>query len=149
MTMADTSTDLERAILSAQQGDIEKLRNVLQVLVTARIKVLLNKPWDGISQPLPDTRMLFVSDGKNEQQPMLALFTSNGYALEFQGGSHPFTHLVEIDARLAIHRVESGAGIMINPNSTVSFRVSPELASTLRGEIDKQLQTLIKARSQA
>ena len=147
--MTDAYTDLERAILSAQQGDIEKLRNVLQVLVTARIKVLLNKSWDGISQPLPDTRMLFVSDGKNEQQPMLALFTSNGYALEFQGGDHPFTHIVEIDARLAIHRVESGAGIMINPNSTVSFRVSPELASTLRGEIDKQLQTLIKARSQA
>lgn len=149
MTMTETSTDLEQAIFAAQQGDVEKLRKVLQVLVTARIKVLLNKPWDGTSQPQPDTRMLFVSDGKNQQQAMLALFTGDRFATEFQSGDHPFTHLVEIDARLAIHRVESGAGIMINPNSTVSFRISPELANTLREEIDKQLQMLMKTGSQA
>ncbi|MGH8371741.1 MAG: SseB family protein [Gammaproteobacteria bacterium] len=147
--MTDSSTSLEQAISAARGGDVENLRNVLQMLVTARIKVLLNKPWDGISQPEPDTRMLFVSDGKNEQQPMLALFTSDAFASEFQAGDNPFIHIVEVDARLAIHRVEPGTGIMINPNSDLSFRITPELAKTLRDEIDKQLKTIIKARSQA
>jgi hypothetical protein len=147
--MTDSSTPLEQAISAARGGDVESLRNVLQILVTARIKVLLNKPWDGISQPEPDTRMLFVSDGKNEQQPMLALFTNDAFATEFQAGENPFSHLVEVDARLAIHRVESGAGIIINPNSDLSFRITPELAKTLRTEIDKQLQMILKARSQA
>lgn len=147
--MTDTSNTLEQTISAARQGDVESLRSVLQVLVTTRIKVLLNKPWNGISQPQPDTRMLFVSDGKNERQPMLALFTNDAFASEFQSDDSPFNHIVEVDARLAIHRVESGTGIMINPNSDLSFRIMPELAKTLRDETDQQFQTIIKTRSQA
>lgn len=147
--MTDSSNDLEVALGAVNKDDVESLRNVLQVLVATRIKVLLNKPWDGISQPEPDTRMLFVSDGKNEQQPMLALFSSDSFTTEFRTGDNPFTHIAEIDARLAIHRVEPGSGIIINPNASLSFRITPELAKTLRDEVDKQSQTIIKARSQA
>lgn len=140
--MTNALTALEEAIHAARGGDVESLRKVLYVLVTARVKVLINKPWDGLSQPEPDTRMLFVSDGKNEQQPMLALFTNDACAAEFQVDNNPFGNLVEIDARLAIHRVDAGCGIMINPNSDLAFRITPELAKTLRDEIDRQLQTI-------
>lgn len=146
--MTETHTELEQAIDAARKGDVESLRRVLQILTSARVKVLLNKEWDGVSQPQPDTRMLFVSDGKNEQQPMLAVFTSERFADAFRAGDHPFVHVTEIDARLAIHRTDNGAGIMINPNADLSFRITPQLTTTLRDEIERQLQNLIKARSQ-
>jgi SseB protein N-terminal domain len=147
--MSEASSPLEQAISAARREDIESLRRVLQILVSTRIKVLLNKEWDGISQPQPDTRMLFVSDGSNEQQPMLALFTSDDFAAKLQTADNPFVHIVEVDPRLAIHRIEPGAGAIINPNSSLSFRVTPELTKTLRDEIDRQLQEIIRLRSQA
>jgi hypothetical protein len=144
-----TQTPLEQAISVINQDDAESLRNVLMVLVTARVKLLLNKPWDGTSPPQPGTRMLYVSDGTDQRQPMLAVFTSDGFIDEFKSGDHEFIHLAEVDARFAIHRVEPGTGIMINPNSNRAFRITPELATTLRQEIHRQYHAMKSARSQA
>lgn len=141
---------LEQAINAVKQDDVESMRKVLSMLMTSRVNLLLNKPWDGRSRPEEDTRTLFVSNGEDLKQPMLALFTSPSFAEPFQSDDSPYKHLVEVDIRFAIHRVEPGTGVMINPNSTTTcFRLSPELAKFFRDEIHKQWQATVKPGSPA
>src|SRR5574340_130003 len=77
--MAETVTNppgnLESALLTAEDT-LESKRKVLQLLFDSRVYVVLDQPWDGRSLPSTDMRLLFVSDGKNNEQAMLALFTS-------------------------------------------------------------------------
>ncbi|MDE2109448.1 MAG: SseB family protein, partial [Gammaproteobacteria bacterium] len=77
--MTETATrppgNLESALLTAEDT-LESKRKILQLLFDSRVYVVLDQPWDGRSLPSTDMRLLFVSDGKNNEQAMLALFTS-------------------------------------------------------------------------
>ncbi|MDE2091840.1 MAG: SseB family protein [Gammaproteobacteria bacterium] len=142
MTDKPAPGDLELTIKNADHSDSESLRNVLLQFVTSRVTVLMDKPWDGIAQPQEGTRMMFVSDGPNSQQPMLAVFTGPGFTEKFISDDNPFHHVVEVDARFAIVGLSAGAGIIINPNAIPSFRIDPSLGKILRDSALEQLSKL-------
>ncbi|MGH8320932.1 MAG: SseB family protein [Gammaproteobacteria bacterium] len=142
MTDQATPSPLELAIQTADQSDVESLRKVLLTLATAQVTVLMDKPWNGVSPPQDGTRMMLVSDGSNQQQPMLALFTHAAVAEKFLSADNPFLYPVAVDARFAIVGLATNAGIIINPNSTPTFRIDPSLAKTLQDNALEQLRHL-------
>lgn len=105
---------------------------VLQKLLRSRVFVLLDKPWDGRSLPSTETRLLYVSDGEDKQQAMLALFTDRARAEQVMRGMGEFQYAVEVDAPWALLSVAPNTGVRINPNVEPSFRILPNLAIELR-----------------
>jgi hypothetical protein len=104
---------------------------VLEKFMTARVHVLLDQPWDGHSLPSTETRMLFVSDGENQEQAMLAVFTDRGKAESVAASMGEFRHAVEVDSKWALLGVPPATGVRINPNSEPGFRILPELTAEL------------------
>lgn len=137
-----TPGELELTIKNADHSDSESLRKVLLQFVTSRVIVLMDKSWDGNGQPQDGTRMMFVSDGTNTEQPMLAAFTGNEYTDKFIAADNPFRHVVEVDARFAILGLSAGAGIIINPNAEISFRIDPAIGKIMRDSALEQLRNL-------
>lgn len=105
---------------------------VLELLLRSRVYVLLDKPWDGRSLPNSETRLLYVSDGEEKQQAMLALFTDRARAEQVAPNMGEFRHPVEVDAPWAILSLAPDAGIRINPNVEPAFRILPTLAVEVR-----------------
>lgn len=105
---------------------------VLQTLLRSRVFVLLDKPWDGRSLPNTETRLLYVSDGEDKQQAMLALFTDRARAEQVMPNMGEFRYVVEVDAPWALLSLVPSAGVRINPNVEPSFRILPNLAIELR-----------------
>src|SRR5580765_1898017 len=61
--------------LNKFEDSLEGRQAVLTAFMQSRVYVLLDRPWDGRSLPNSETRLLFVSDGENKDQAMLAVFT--------------------------------------------------------------------------
>ncbi|HKV97071.1 MAG TPA: SseB family protein [Gammaproteobacteria bacterium] len=131
-------TALESALLITADN-LEGRRKILQLLFDARVYVVLDQPWDGRALPSTDMHLLLVSDGKNSQQAMLALFTSREKCTAVPKGDSLFDYPVEVDAKWALLGVPEGAGILVNPNSAPAFRVTPELAAELRAIAQRHL----------
>jgi hypothetical protein len=122
---------LEQALLGFEDS-VEGRKAVLEKFMVARVWVLLDKPWDGRSLPSTETRLLFVSDGENKDQAMLAIFTDQSRAKAAIPDVGEFRNPVEVDSQWALLGVMPGAGVRINPNSEPGFRVLPELVVELR-----------------
>ena len=122
---------LEQALLGFEDS-VEGRKAVLEKFMAARVWVLLDKPWDGRSLPSTDTRLLFVSDGENKDQAMLAVFTDEARAKAVIPEMGDFRNPVAVDSQWALLGVIPGAGVRINPNSEPSFRILPELVVELR-----------------
>jgi len=126
-----TPITLEQALLSFEDS-VEGRKIVLEKFLASQIWVLLDQPWDGRSLPSTETRLLFVSDGENLQQSMLAVFTDRARAEVAAPVMGDFRHPVAVDSQWALLGVIPGAGVRINPNSEPSFRILPELVVELR-----------------
>ncbi len=148
MNINTEAVSLEQA-LESFEDNLESRRAILAKLVQSRVVVILDTPWDGLSLPSTSMRLLFVSDGSNEQQPMLALFTSKDRAEQSRKDDSPYRHAVEVDAAWALLGVAQGAGIIINPNTTPGFRITPELAAQLRALSEKHLAGRMHAAAKA
>jgi hypothetical protein len=135
-------TTLETALLNAEDS-VEGRRKILQLLFDSRVYVVLDQPWDGRSLPSTEMHMLFVSDGKNREQAMLALFTSHEKCEAVPKGDSPFHYPVEVDARWALLGVPKQTGVLINPNSAPAFRILPDLAAELRTIAQRYLEQRI------
>jgi hypothetical protein len=135
--------------LETLEDNLESRRAALSKLIQSRVVVMLDTAWDGTSLPSTSMRLLHVSDGGNERQPMLALFTSEARTAEFRKDESPFRYAVEVDAAWALLGVPEGAGIMINPNTAPGFRITPELAAQLRALSEKHLAGRIQAAAKA
>ncbi|MDE2345479.1 MAG: SseB family protein [Gammaproteobacteria bacterium] len=142
MTDRVTPVELELAIKNAEHSDSESLRKVLLQFVMSRVIVLMDKSWDGKGRPQDGTRMMFVSDGPNMEQLMLAVFTGTTYTDAFIAADNPFRHVVEVDARFAILGLSEGTGIIINPNAETSFRIDPAIGKIMRDGALEQLRNL-------
>ncbi|MGE5626397.1 MAG: hypothetical protein ACM3ZT_12715 [Bacillota bacterium] len=132
------SPALEQALMNFEDS-VDGRRAVLKEFVAARIYVLLDRPWDGRSLPNMDSRLLFVSDGENMEQAMLAVFTDKAKAETVKSAMGEFQHAVEVDAKWALLGVPPGMGVRINPNVGPSFRILPELVTELRKQTQHQL----------
>lgn len=148
MTSSENSADTHESALGAalattQQDDSVANRSaVLVALATSPVTVILDQPWDGVSLPDPDTRFLLVSDGKDTAQPMLAIFSDQDSAQRFRqdvGLGSEFEHLVEVSGSWSLLGVAEGMGVMINPNQSTAFRITPELAAQLRSDVEEAM----------
>jgi hypothetical protein len=131
MSATEPQNPLEDALANATGSDESRLA-FLDLFMRSRITVVLDRPWDGRSLPSLEMRLLFVTDGSNHEQPMLALFTNETLANAVIADVEQFKHPVEVDAAWAMLGVFESAGAVINPNSTPNFRISPEVATVLR-----------------
>lgn len=128
--------------------DVDSKRAVLDALMRSRVTVLLDRPWDGRTLPSTEMQMLFVTDGGNTEQPMLALFSSDSRAGEFIPDAGVHRHPVSVDAAWALLGVPAGAGIMLNPNQIPNFRIGVEVVNVLREAAQKQLDQRIHKAAQ-
>jgi hypothetical protein len=129
---------LEQA-LAGFEDSIDGRKAVLEKFMAARVHVLLDRPWDGRSLPSTETRMLFVSDGENQEQAMLAVFTDRSRAESVASAMGEFRHAVEVDSKWALLGVPPATGVRINPNSEPGFRILPELTAELRKVAQRHL----------
>ncbi|MGH8161872.1 MAG: SseB family protein [Gammaproteobacteria bacterium] len=138
---SEPTNDLEHAI--AAMGDApeadpkaEARRAVLVALALNQVTVLTKEPWDG-ETPTGTSAMdlMYVSDGKNLEQPMLALFTNTERAVHFEQTNDAFHNPCTVAGPWALGNVVEGAGIMINPNQNLGFRIVPELAKILQRDV--------------
>ncbi|MGA9855833.1 MAG: SseB family protein [Gammaproteobacteria bacterium] len=140
MTENTPSSKLEETLSTLGQNDEQSIRKALRAFVQSRVFVKLDQPWDGKTLPRSDMRLLLVTDGDNKEQSMLAVFTSarrsSIYKEEDMG---PFKYIAEVDSAWACLGVPENTGIMVNPNSAPSFRISPAVAKILRETAEKDL----------
>jgi tetratricopeptide (TPR) repeat protein len=136
--------ELETLIVGSDNSPTA-IRNILGKLTASRIFAVTDQPWDGRSFPRSDMRLLFVSDGDNLQQPMLAVFSAAQHAQGSTGGDHAFKNVVEVDATWALMAVPAGAGVIINANTPdlPLFRIGPAVAAELRKYAEQRLQSFI------
>lgn len=128
------------AVLNSSPDEVELRRDAISTLAQSRVAVLLDQPWDGQSMPDESMRLQLVSDGPNQQQAMLAVFSSQDRAEQFQREHGGFSHATMVDAAWALLGVAKGDGVMVNPNQEISFRVDPQIAEILRSTVEKVLE---------
>lgn len=115
--------------------DGSKRRAVLAQLAMNPVIVLLREPWEGADVPDQNAELMYVSDGDNTDQPMLALFTSAERALQFDREHGGFKNPCTVPGPWAIGNVADKAGVMVNPNQSLAFRIIPELVTVLQDDI--------------
>lgn len=129
-------TDLERAIADfADAGDDHEgqaRRNVLAQLSASRVFTLFAEPVPKEAPPGSRIQLQMVSDGPDTGQPMVAVFTSSQRAEDFMQQQGMQRHRDEVPGLWAILATAPSAGLLINPNQPLSFRIAPELARFLR-----------------
>lgn len=147
---ATPKNELERAIAAVAEAgedpDYSARRAVIARLATCPVTVMLAEPWDGTSAPESGPRPMLVSDGPNREQPMLAVFTQQERARDFQARHGGAEHPSEVPGPWAILATPEKAGIMINPNQELGFRMGPELLDVLRTDV---AQAIEKARERS
>lgn len=131
------------------EDNLEGRKLVLEKFISSRVYVLLDRPWDGRSLPNTETKLLYVSDGENKEQAMLAVFTGRAEAEKALPDMGDFKHPVEVDAPWALLSLLPNAGVRINPNAEPAFRILPELAVEMRKIAEHQLARAQQARSGA
>ena len=144
MATNSSPSKLEEALSTAKENDELSIRKVLRAFILSRVFVKLDQPWDGVTLPRSDMRLLFVSDGENQERPMLAVFTSKSSSEVYEKAAAPFEFVTEVDAAWACLGVPENSGIMINPNSAPNFRIGPEVAQVLREAAEKDVAEKIK-----
>ncbi|MDN5864688.1 MAG: hypothetical protein L0I62_05665 [Gammaproteobacteria bacterium] len=132
--------DIERALADigaseADDPDGSKRRAVLTQLALNQVALLFREPWEGSALPDNSAEPMYVSDGENSEQPMLALFTSAERAVDFEREHDGFENPTVVPGPWAIGSLVQGAGVRVNPNQTLGFRIVPELARLLRDNI--------------
>lgn len=144
-TAVNTSQNALESLIAGSDNSQASIRAIINKFAASKVFAVTDKPWDGRSMPRPDMRLLLVSDGANQQQPMLALFSAARHAQGVTGGDHPFKNIVEVDATWALLGVSDNAGILINPNTTdaPAFRIGPGVAA----ELKKYAQDRLRART--
>ena len=146
--MANTTSNPNSLLDALMQfeDNLEGRKRVLEKFIGARVYVLLDRPWDGRSLPNTETKLLYVSDGENQEQAMLAVFTGKTQAEQALPAMGDFKHPVEVDAQWALLSLLPNAGVRINPNAEPAFRILPELALEMRKIAEHQLARAQQAR---
>lgn len=144
MTQEDTAerNKLEQ-ILEELQPDPEHYSAFFAAFATEPLTVAVAPPWEDLSQPPPvGSRMLFVSDGDNHEQGMLAVFTRPGRAEAFcrEYPTDEEFRPYETGSAWIFLQVPDNCGIMLNPNEPHNFRISPELTADLKQDVIEALQ---------
>lgn len=148
-TFEQPQNDLESAIAAAADDvDGSARREVIRTLSKATVAVLLDAPLTQGDMSEPVAHPMYVSDGANQEQAMLAVFSSNERAVRFHEEHGGFNHPAEVFATRAILATTPDAGIFINPNQPLGFRILPALAAALKSKV-LQAMELASVRTQS
>lgn len=131
------------------EDNMDGRKRVLEKFLASRVHVLLDRPWDGRSLPNSETKLLYVSDGENKEQAMLAVFTDRSQAEKAAPDMGEFKHAVEVDAPWALLSLIPNTGVRINPNADLGFRILPELALEMRKIAERRIAQVQQARAGA
>lgn len=134
---------LGRLYANRDNVDPEVPRDVLKILATSRIFVILDTAPPADPEEEFDAMPLHVSDGPDMNQPMLALFSQRSHAEYFLGQHEPdnWKYIYEVFAPQALLNAAQGAGIIVNPNHELGFRVGPDLTAALCLDIKSAIET--------
>ncbi|MEE9141489.1 MAG: hypothetical protein V3U59_02145, partial [Gammaproteobacteria bacterium] len=69
-----TDVTLDESLKHFSDGQMDP-GDLFAELLRANVYVLLDREWNKKEPASPETRLLFVSDGENYEQAMLALFS--------------------------------------------------------------------------
>lgn len=137
--------ELERAIAAVaeagEDADGSARRAVLMALATNNVVVIL-PPTDAQGNPPENAQPLFVSDGSDLEQPMLAAFTRIERARAFEDSFEDETQPGEIAGTQLILGTPEGCGIRLNPNQELGFRIGPELANVIREDVMADIERM-------
>ncbi len=132
----DDSDPLALETALGQVGEEAESRGAaLIAFVKARVWVLADRDPGSDPEALKSAQLSLVSDGPNQKQAMLAIFSSPERAGRFLKDHGGAPHVVPVEGPFAILAVPSQAGIVINPNQNPSFRIGPEAVSYLKDEM--------------
>lgn len=134
--------ELEQAIAAVadagEDADGSARSTVLSRLAAGSVTVLMSEAPAEDGAPAPNARTMLVSDGPNREQPMLAVFSRRDRAQEFQQSQNGgMEHPAEVPGVWAVLATPENAGIVINPNQGLGFRIPPQVATILREDVDK------------
>ncbi len=135
-----TDVTLDESLKHFSDGQMDP-GDLFAELLRANVYVLLDREWNKKEPASPETRLLFVSDGENYEQAMLALFSNEQKARDYSKQAAEFEHALEVEAVWAFRGIQSGCGAIVNPNSEANFRVSPEAANAMREQISLAMQS--------
>ncbi|MGH7058078.1 MAG: hypothetical protein ACREFZ_09395 [Acetobacteraceae bacterium] len=140
----EPTNDLEHALaavgLPGEDEDGAKRRRVLVRLAAGTATVLLKEPWTEEGVPDAAAQPMYVSDEGNLEQAMLAVFTNAERALAFERQYGGFEHPCTVPGPWVIGSVIANAGIMINPNQPLGFRIVAGLVETLRKDVANAME---------
>jgi hypothetical protein len=150
--MSDFDTpqnEIERAIHATPEDaskdpEGEARRATLIALANNNVAVIL-PPRREDGSPPADAVPLFVSDGPDREQAMLAAFTRRERAEAFRdavGETDGSCEIQEITGTQLVLGTPEEAGIMINPNQSLLFRISREMSNVMRGEAEASFEHL-------
>src|SRR5579863_8934978 len=128
------STTIDDALKSAPD-DVDGRLHIITTLVNSRVSIIVDRPWDGRSNPDRNMQLAVVSDGSNRQQAMVAVFSLREHAEKYLRGisqaQHAFQNIVQVQMGWVLLGIPPGAGIMLNPNTERGFRIPPDIAAEL------------------
>lgn len=128
--------DLAEALEALARGEKES-SDVLETLMRSRVFTLLDRPWPGHAAADDGIRLINVEDPGGSDSRMLGLFTSEDKAMAARSESPDFEHLARVEVLWAFLKLESGYGVVVNPNDEKAFRVPPEVASNLQQAVQQ------------
>jgi hypothetical protein len=131
----DTDPLALETALSQVGEEAESRGRALVAFVKARVWVLSDRDPGPDPETLKAAQLSLVSDGPNQKQAMLAVFSSPERAGRFLADHGGAPHVIPVEGPFAVLAVPAGAGIIINPNQAPSFRIGPEAVDYLKEEM--------------
>lgn len=110
---------------------------VLEILMRSKAFTLLDRPWPGHAAADEGIRLITVEDPAGTEARMVGLFTSEEKATAAREQSPAFEHLARVEVLWAFLKLESGAGVLVNPGDDRAFRIPPEVASNLQKAVQQ------------
>lgn len=139
------TNELETALAKVQaDGDLadwETRREVVRQLIFNTVHVIVDQPVSEDTEPTIKGTPTFVSNGDDEEQAMLAIFTTRERALAYLAeqkieGRYP----IEVPGPRALIAIPEGVGLRINPNQQLGFVIMPAFARQLSRDIQEVLE---------
>ncbi len=134
--------DLEAEIahLGEGGGDAQARRRVLMALAHVEVFLATTETLELERPELPSgVQFLYVSDGPDQSQPMLAVFSSEEIARQSDLPGAEFAYRSRVPGPFAVLTASEGSGIMINPNHAHNFRIGPEVVDFMRQHTQEAL----------
>ena len=127
----EPSNELERALVSAQQGELP-LPTFMQMLLASKVFVLLDKEigpsgaWDNSASPM----VLSNAQGA----AVLAMFTAPERSGEWPKRQSHFAFGLLTDFAWLLKGIAPNVGVVINPGLSVGLEIQPSTVAQLRAQ---------------